>query len=308
MHLSLNRCDMQHPFFSIIIPTYNRPRQLTKCLQSLTRLRYPRNCFEVIVVDDGSKLLAKDVVANVYDLVEITLLRQENAGPATARNTGAKQAKGTFLAFIDDDCQPDTDWLSTLAKHCIERPQQMSGGSTTNALSNNPYSSASQQLISYLYQYYNMEKGQARFFASNNMIVPAKLFWKLGGFDTSFPLAAGEDREFCDRWLFHGYQMSYAAEAVIHHAHAMTLHSFCRQHFNYGRGAFYFQKKRSERGQKHMKPEPFAFYRNLLLYPLSQSKRPQAWLLTGLMFVTQAANTVGFFFENSRQALEENKR
>ena len=78
MHLSLICCDMQYPFFSIIISTYNRPRQLTKCLQSLTRLRYSRDCFEVIVVDDGSKLLAKDVVANVDDLLDITLIRQEN--------------------------------------------------------------------------------------------------------------------------------------------------------------------------------------------------------------------------------------
>ena len=270
---------------------------MTICLQSLARLDYPHDRFEVIVVDDGSESPLNDIVAKFEGQLNIRLIRQKNSGPAAARNTAAKQAKGEFLAFTDDDCQPDPDWLRALVKYCGDNPQFMIGGHTNNTLPRNPYSSASQQLISYLYQYYNVEKGQARFFASNNMIIPAKLFRELGGFDISFPLAAGEDREFCDRWLFHGYQMSYAAEAIIHHAHAMTLHPFCRQHFNYGRGAFYFHKKRSGRGQKRMKPEPFSFYLDLLLYPLSQSRHSEAFLLVGLMFVTQLANTLGFFWD-----------
>ncbi len=50
-------------FISIIIPTYNRPQQLTSCLESLTKLDYPQQSFEVIVVDDGSKTPLDTVVA-----------------------------------------------------------------------------------------------------------------------------------------------------------------------------------------------------------------------------------------------------
>jgi GT2 family glycosyltransferase len=52
------------------------------------------------------------------------------------------------------------------------------------------------------------------------------------------PYAAGEDREFCDRWLRHGYRMAYVPKATVYHAHELTFCTFWRQHFGYGRGAF----------------------------------------------------------------------
>jgi glycosyltransferase involved in cell wall biosynthesis len=91
--------EQKQPFFSIIIPTYGRPNQLEVCLNSLSRVDYPSNCFEVIVVDDGSETPPEAVVANFRDQISITLLIQPNSGPASARNTGAAHAKGEFLAF-----------------------------------------------------------------------------------------------------------------------------------------------------------------------------------------------------------------
>ena len=135
------------------------------------------------------------------------------------------------------------------------------------------------------------------FFASNNMVVPVRYFHEIGGFNTSFPLAAGEDREFCDRWQYNGFQTIYAPKAVVLHTHDMTLGSFWRQHFNYGRGAFYFHQFRSRRCNTPLKVEPFSFYRNLLMFPVLQSKRFQSFLKTGLMFVSQLANGLGFFWE-----------
>src|SRR5262245_37328532 len=92
--------------FSIVVPTYQRPDQLTMCLQSLTFLDYPRSNFEVIVVDDGSEMPPETVVAAFHDRLDVTLLTQPHAGPAQARNTGAAHAKGAFLVFTDDDCTP----------------------------------------------------------------------------------------------------------------------------------------------------------------------------------------------------------
>ena len=85
-------------------------------------------------------------------------------------------------------------------------------------------------------------------FRANNLALPEDRFRAIGGFDTIFPLAASEDREFCDRWLHHGFQMTYAPEAVVYHARALTFRSFWRQHFKYGRGAFHFHQVRARLG------------------------------------------------------------
>lgn len=285
----------EQPFFSIIIPTYNRPERLFICLQSLARLDYPRDRFEVIVVDDGSEMSLENVVETFKEQLDLTLLSQPNAGPATARNAGAKLAKGEFLAFTDDDCTPAPDWLQALAARFAAAPEGAIGGRTVNALSDNLYSTASQILIDYIYGYYNINSQQASFFASNNFALPAERFRTIGGFDTSFPLAAAEDREFCDRWLHKGYKMIYAPEIIVYHAHQLTFPTFWRQHFNYGRGAFCFHKVRAQRASDRIKVQPLSFYLNLLTYPFSQKSPQSAVWLTGLLFVSQVANVVGFF-------------
>ena len=290
------------PFFSIIIPTYKRPQRLAACLQALSRLNYPRDRFEVIAVDDGSESPPEQVVSSYSGQLDVKLLSQLHAGPATARNTGAAQARGDFLAFTDDDCAPDPGWLQALAVHFATVPDHLVGGQTLNALPDNPYSTASQTLVTYLYTYYNRNPNRAHFFASNNLAVTAAHFHAIGGFDTRYTLAAAEDREFCDRWLYHGYRMSYAPEAVVYHAHALTLRTYWRQHFNYGLGAARFHAAHARRGQRGIKLEPPAFYINLLCYPFTQRSGWRAPLQALLLLTSQVANAFGYFWERaSRQ-------
>ncbi len=286
--------------FSIVIPTYNRPQRLSDCLKALSQLDYPRDRFEVIVVDDGSSTDLLPVVLPFQSRLHLTLLKQSNAGPAAARNTGAAIASGQCLVFTDDDCMPKPNWLSALSDSFATSPHCLVGGQTLNALLNNTYSTTSQLLIDYLYQYYNSERQCAHFFASNNFALPTELFQKLGGFDTTFPLAAGEDREFCDRWLQAGYTMTYAPNAQILHAHHLTLRTFWKQHFNYGRGAFYFHELRAQRNQQQMKVEPFSFYTNLLTYPLQRVQPLQALGSVVLLLISQAANVLGFFWQQKQ--------
>src|SRR5215470_15202715 len=104
------------PFFSIVVPTYRRPAQLAVCLDAITRLDYPADRFEVIVVDDGSGAPPETAVAAVRGRVDVTLLAPPHRGPAAARNAGAAHAKGDVLAFTDDDCAPDASWLRALAR------------------------------------------------------------------------------------------------------------------------------------------------------------------------------------------------
>ncbi|WP_404788838.1 glycosyltransferase [Altericista sp. CCNU0014] len=286
---------------SIIIPTYNRPDRLRACLQGLSQLAYPHDYFEVIVVDDGSVMPLDQIVEPFQSVLRLSLLRQENAGPATARNTGAAMAKGQFLIFTDDDCVPTPNWLMALMNRFHTLPQNLIGGHVLNALPDNIYSTASQILIDYLYKYYNTNNEGMHFFASNNFALPTQIFEKLGGFDTTFPLAAGEDRELCDRWLHAGYNMTYAPEAQTYHAHTLTLRSFWKQHFNYGRGAFYFHRLRAQRHQDRIRVEPLSFYVRLLTYPFTQTfPLLTTAVLSLLLLISQVANTIGFFWQRHR--------
>ncbi len=287
---------MHYPVFSIVIPTYNRPRQLQGCLQALTKIDYPRDRFQVVVVDDGSMQPLNATVEPFLAELDIDLLRQENAGPAAARNAGAQFAKGDYIAFTDDDCMPAVDWLQQFAIALQAHPNAMIGGHTINALPQNLYSTASQALIDYIYEYYG-STDEGIFFASNNIAMSRSHFIEIGGFDVSFPLAAAEDRELCDRWQQYGYPMRYAPEATISHAHALSLKSFWRQHFGYGRGAFCFHKARAQRTEKAVKVEPLTFYTDLLTYPLKQGEVRVPIQVSSLFFLSQVATVSGFFWE-----------
>ncbi len=293
----------KQPVFSIIIPTYARPKQLNLCLCSLARLDYSRNQFEVIVVEDGSKMPLDSLAAPFQDSLNITLITQPHAGPATARNTGAARAKGKYLAFIDDDCTVAPDWLQALAARFATKQDIAIGGLVINTLTDNVYSSTSQLLINYLYDYYSSNSKQGFFLTSNNLTIPANHFSAIGGFDTTFPLAAGEDREFCERWLHYGYRLIYVAEAIVCHAHKLAFSTFFRQHFNYGRGAFHFHQICSLRNQSRTRIEPLSFYLKMLHYPFSKVDGPQALLLVMLLIVSQVANTTGFFWEMMKQTI-----
>lgn len=289
----------QAPFFSVIIPTYNRPDYLSACLESLAHIDYPCGRFEVIVVDDGSKMPPHEICAAFRDRLSIKLLAQPHAGQAAARNAGSHLARGEFLAFTDDDCLCKSDWLRQLEHHFITAPQHLIGGRTLNLLHRNPFSRMSQLILDVVYDHYNRDANGPRFFASNNFAVPRAIFIRLGGFDARFKTA--EDRELCDRWLRQGYRMTYAPEAVVYHAHSLTLASFWRQHYGYGRGAFRFHQVRNERDAGSFRPE-WDFYLRWLRIPFSREYRCGA--LVPMIVLWQMANAAGFCSEWFRSRRE----
>ncbi len=289
---------MSYPFISVIVPTYRRSLQLATCLSSLARLDYPRDRFEVIVVDDGGSVPLGDVLTPLKEALSITLLRQSHAGPASARNRGAAEAKGDLLAFTADDCEPAADWLRALAVRFVKRPECIHGGKIINSLLDNSYSTASHLLIMYLYAYYNAHPDAAGFFTPNNLAVPARLFRAMGGFDGSFVMATGEDREFCDRWLRAGYRMVYAPEVTVTHTHPLSFRTFCRQHYNYGRGTFRYRKLQAQQTNRCVSLEPVQFYLNLLRFPFAMYGEKQNRLAM-LLGMAQVANAAGFFRERA---------
>jgi GT2 family glycosyltransferase len=287
--------------FSIVVPTYGRPARLGECLRSITSLDYDLQLVEVLVVDDGSDRTddVESALRPFRDSLAMTLIRKEHAGPAAARNRGAASASFDYLAFTDDDCRPDSAWLKSFAARLAESPGSVVGGRIVNALESNPYSAATQVLVSYLYEY-SANRGSP-FFASSNLAVPRDVFARLGGFDERFSLAAGEDRDFCDRCLHAGHRALYAPDAVVFHHHELTPVRFVRQHFNYGRGAALYHSIRGARRGERARLEPLKFYADLVAYPLVRAATPKPLRTALLLLLTQVANAVGFVVQTMRR-------
>jgi teichuronic acid biosynthesis glycosyltransferase TuaG len=90
------------PFFSVVVPNYNRGPYLDECIESV--LKQTEQDFEVIIVDDGSKDSSREILAKYKNHPKIKIHLQENCGlPSKVRNTAALMARGEWLAFLDSD-------------------------------------------------------------------------------------------------------------------------------------------------------------------------------------------------------------
>src|SRR5215207_3783671 len=125
---------MTQPTFSVIVPTFQRAASLERCLEALGAQRIERDRFEVIVVDDGSAEPPRAIVRRAAGALDVRLIEQGNAGPASARNAGAGAARGAYVVFTDDDCRPDPGWLHALDAMIARYPGCAIGGRVVNAL------------------------------------------------------------------------------------------------------------------------------------------------------------------------------
>ncbi len=284
--------------YSIIIPTFNRPFALNRALQSIVEQRNEKAEIEIIVVNDGGMDIYQGIVKKYNDQIPIIYHYQKNQGPARARNNGAKLSHGKYLVFLDDDCSLSSEWLKCAKIRTT--PDRVIGGKTVNCIPENIYAQTSQDLIDYLYAYYNREYQNADFITSNNMIIPQAIFKALNGFDTDFTDAAAEDRDFCDRVKYAGYKIYYAPDIIICHWHEMHFKQFFTQHFKYGFRAKLFHEKRSLWNDAEFKVEPPSFYINLVLFPFKKHSFLIALRISCLLVITQIANTLGFLWAKIR--------
>ena len=124
------------PFVTIVIPTFNREHLLQQCLDAVFKLDYPQDKYKVIVVDDGSDdetlglMLRHKFFCGHHQYVRL----DRNQGAAMARNAGIHLAEGDFIAFLDDDCLVDMDWLRlTIEAFELFHPVAAVGGGILNA-------------------------------------------------------------------------------------------------------------------------------------------------------------------------------
>ena len=255
----------------------------------------------MIVVDDGSPEPIDTIVAPFKESLSLTLYRQANAGPAKARNAGAAVAKGRFLAFTDDDCRPEPEWLCAIERALEANPTCMVGGVTKNLLPHELFATTSHVIYLMVYAFFNHNHEDALLLASNNMALPAELFHRLGGFDAEhFRKSAAEDRDLCFRCRELGASLKLVPDAVIGHAHSMNLHKFCRQHFWYGQGAFHYHQKKSQVVAQSLKNDARLHTQMYRWLPGALRSIPFIMRIPvlPLLVVWQLANAAGFFYES----------
>ena len=105
---------------SVIVPAYNEDQNIGKCLESLSHQTLPRDSYEIIVVDGGSKDRTREIASEYADMVFI----QTSKKVGGARNDGAQKARGEILATTDADCIIPPDWLSVIAA-AFDRDQEI---------------------------------------------------------------------------------------------------------------------------------------------------------------------------------------
>ena len=279
---------------SVVVPTHARPERLQHLLGALREQRFSPQEFEVIVVDDGSPADARPEPQwfnnNLY------LVHQERQGPAAARNHGVRNARGTLIAFTDDDCLPDRQWLGALWHAYQRAPNALLGGQTLNGLPGNVYSTAAESLLQFFDEDEQASGEPLTLLASNNLACDRATLLSLGGFDTAYSLAAGEDRALCRAWSRAGYPLYRVPAARLLHLHDHSLQSFWRQQRNYGRGAALFHEQSQTNSAV---PRELSFYARLLLHPLRRTEWSMVTRLKVLfpVVLSQIAVTAGLIQE-----------
>lgn len=233
--------------FSAIVPTYNRKETLRQTLTALAAQDYPD--YEIIAVDDGSTDGTREMVTTEFPGVRYLL--QPNRGPAAARNRGIAAATGEIIAFTDDDCVPPRDWLARLADGYARHPEVAGVGGYLEApehlLTNNIFARYEHYISHIVYAAGDREylgSFECPAGGTNSMSYKKMVLQTVGGFDETFPYAAGEDADLKWRVCRAGYRLLYVPSRVVH-LQPYTWATFRKQQIAHGRGSIHFDRKYS---------------------------------------------------------------
>lgn len=218
---------------SVIVPTYNRSRLLERCLRSLLDQGYPRELYEIIVVDDGSPDNTEAMVRENFE-GKVIYLRQENGGPAKARNTGLAKAGGRICAFTDDDCVLDRNWLACIRETFDKNPLAHCVNGDTQSVSTDPRS------LSYILSRHIYLSSKSE---TNNIAYRREVFDRVGGFDETIPTPAYEDVEMKRRIEKAGFGRIYDPRAIAHHPYENEMADFKKQSRANGIGLSYYLRR-----------------------------------------------------------------
>jgi glycosyltransferase involved in cell wall biosynthesis len=213
---------------SVIVPAYNAQRTLGPCLVALRSQTVAPDCYEVIVVDDGST----DRTAAIALRHDVHLIQQLNAGPAAARNRGVRAASGEILLFTDADCVPAPDWIERMTAPFSDPAVAGAKG---------VYRTRQRSLVArfvqleYEFKYARMaDLAQIDFVDTYSAAYRRLVFLDSGGFCPSFRAASVEDQELSFRLANQGHRLVFVPQGIVTHRHDVTIAEYGRRKFGIG--------------------------------------------------------------------------
>jgi glycosyltransferase involved in cell wall biosynthesis len=204
---------------SIIIPALNEERVIGECLQALARLDFPKDSFEVIVIDNGSTDRTVEIAQSFSEALHLTVLRKPGATISAMRNFGVSKADGEVLAFLDADCIAPSHWL--------RRSMELLPGEGVGVLgAHYRIPNKSSWVARAWFGGMELEKqGNIAWVPAGDMIISRSTFERIAGFDET--LRTNEDCELCERVRSSGLRVvGDAAVAVVHLGTPQTLAQF----------------------------------------------------------------------------------
>lgn len=222
-----------NPTISIIIAIFNRKDELFELLNSLSH--QTDKDFEVIIVDDGSKINLLPTVETFENLLDIHFFRKDNSGPGLSRNYGAKRAKNDWLVFVDSDVIVETDYIENIKKNLTENPADAFGGADKAHKGFNLMQKAISYSMTSVFTTGGIRgnknavtKFQPRSF---NMGVNKETFLKVGGFSE---MRIGEDPDLSMTLWENGFTTSFYHNIGVYHKRRTDFGKFSKQVYQFG--------------------------------------------------------------------------
>lgn len=216
------------PAVSVVICTHNGARTLGECLDGVAELRYPD--YEVLVIDDGSS----DGSAELASTRGARVIPTPPRGLSAARNAGIDAATGEIIAFLDDDCRPDPDWLGYAVAELLRGRHAGVGGPNLSPPGESLVARAVARAPGLPTHVLSATDSHAEHIAGCNMVFDRRTLIDLGGFDEQFQ-QAGDDVDLCWRIAQAGLTLGFSPSAVVWHRRRATVRAYLRQQRSYGR-------------------------------------------------------------------------
>lgn len=228
--------------YSIIIPVYNRPDEVDELLDSLTRQAFTD--FEVLIVEDGSKVTCSDVCAKYSDKLTLHYFLKENSGPGQSRNYGAERAQGEYLIILDSDVVLPDGYLKAVDDELRANPCDAFGGADASHPSFTPVQKAISYSMTSFFTTGGIRGGKRKldkfYPRSYNMGIRREVYLALGGFSK---MRFGEDIDFSYRIIEAGNSSRLFPEAWVWHKRRTDFCKFFRQVYNSGIARINLEKR-----------------------------------------------------------------
>ncbi len=224
------------PKVSIIIPTLNEAETIGRCLKSISRLNYPKNRLETVIVD-GNSTDRTGAIAKKYGCKILTTSKR---GRAAACNVGLQKASGTVIAFTDADCEVTKNWLKELVPLLLDEKTASAGGPNIAPEGDGDFAKKVDAVLAFLSKpgaRYGLrsQKPMETFHNSGcNAAYRKDAFKKTGLFNES--LLTCEDEELDFRMKRAGYKIMFNPKAFVYHYRRPNWHRFTKQAYNYAYG------------------------------------------------------------------------